>query len=133
MSREQGRTAPAHARHQFAEGIRSGWITLHRPALAPPVARVMDEIVGLSPTDAELLVICTEERLDLFTDENLLSRAAEKRGIEVYDVVDAIMMLVELGDLDTNGAKKLILDIHLEDGRRFTQSELAGLGLQGLL
>jgi hypothetical protein len=93
----------------------------------------MDEIVGLSPTDAELLVICTEERLDLFTDENLLARAAEKRGIEVYDVVDAIMMLVELGDLDTNGAKKLILDIHLEDGRRFTQYELAGLGLQGLL
>lgn len=133
VRREQEWTAPHHARARFQDALRDGWIALYPPARPQEIDRVVASVVGLSRTDAELLVLCRDSGQDLFTDDRLLARAAAAQGIQVYDVVDTLLMLRELGDLDAAGVRRLVLDIHLEDGRRFTERELDALGLAGLL
>lgn len=132
VAQEQRRTAPERARAQFDAALREGWLTLHGPAARVDIIAAQEAVRGLSATDAELLLLATARGEDLFTDENLLARAAEARGVVVYDVVDTLLLLVELGDLDRAKLRAVVMGIHLEDGRKFTPSELDALDLKGL-
>lgn len=133
MRTEQFRTAPPHAQEAFRKAHRDGWIQLVAPASQAAIDKVLAEAPGLSSTDAELFVLASSAGDDLFTDESLLARYAAAHGLTVYDVVDTVLLLQELGSIDTNAKKRLVLSIHAEDGRTFTPPELDALGLAGFL
>lgn len=132
MRDEQRKTAPPHARAAFEAATTAGWIEFVKP---PPVAAVEDVLKNapkLSRTDAELFALARDTGDDLFTDETHLSRVAEKHGVVVYDVVDTILLLEELGLIDGPAKKTLVLNMYAED-RTFTATELDALGLPGFL
>lgn len=133
VQREQGRTAPPHAQKQFADGLANGWIEVRPPPFGSDTDALMQAVPGLSRTDAELLILARQCGQDLFTDEKLLARAAPSMGVTAYDVVTTILLLNRLGDLDAAAKKRLVVDIHMEDGRTFTPAELDVLGLAGLV
>lgn len=130
---EQFRTAPLHAQEAFRKAHRDGWVRLVAPASQAHIEKVLSEAPALSSTDAELFVLAHAVGEDLFTDEALLARYSAAHGLTVYDVVDTLLLLEELGSINAEGKKRLVFSIHAEDGRIFTPSELDALGLPGFL
>lgn len=117
----------------FQRALDAGWIELAGDAPREAVEAVLHQVPGLSYADAELVVLARKAGEALFTDETLLARYAEKQGLTVYDVVDAILLLEVLGEIDQAGKRKVVFTIHAEDGRTFTPAELDALGLPGFL
>lgn len=130
---EQFRTAPPHAQQAFQKALADGWVRLVAPAPQADIDAVVAKAPGLSSADAELFLVARAAADDLFTDERLLGRLARAHGVTVYDTVDTVLLLEELGVIDLGGKRRLVLNIHAEDGRTFTPKELDALGLPGFL
>lgn len=130
---EQGRTAPPVSRRQFEDARREGWITLHAPAPPRAIDAETEKEWALSRTDAELLVISERERHILFTDERILRGICRKRGVETYNLPEAIGILASLGELTPTETKEVILAMHEGRIRTFGPRDVDALGFPGLV
>lgn len=116
---------------QFRRGLAEAWIIVVPPIDGSTVQALMDAVPGLSRADREILLLAKARGEDLFTDENLLARAAAAQNVSVLDVVDLLFLLKELGVLNAESLKQVIVDMHLAD-RTFSRADLDALGCPGL-
>lgn len=130
---EQRRTAPPQSQQQFDDALRVGWITIHPPISRRAVEERMDQYFGLSRADCELLVIREREQQILFTDDKALRKTATEHAVETYNVPEIIGILIQVSEIDTSQAERIVRQMHVEHVRHFGQRELAGLGMTGIV
>lgn len=119
---------PDHAREAFRAAVKEGWIRIVRGGHIRDISRLQDEFDTLSDTDAELLLAAAKDGLDLFTDDRRLIHACRSRGVTTYDVADTLALLMELGELDRDALRSLVLEMSKE--RTFTPDDIELLGLR---
>lgn len=80
-------------------------------------------IQGLSKTDVKNILIAKEKNLNLLTNDNLLYKTAEEKGVTTYDLRQVLIAVFESGEFDKEEMEKIIEKIEKKDNTQIQEKK----------